>query len=83
MPVYRYRCPKGHDTEELRTYKARQRATDCEVCGARAVYIISAHHAEVDGIYSYAPNLGSPDRFERHRKAIKEGRRTIRGDEDP
>lgn len=81
MPVYVYRCGKQHDTEELRPYAKRMRATECEVCGGRATYVISAHHAEVDGIYSYAPNLGDPAKFERHQKAIREGKRTIRGDE--
>lgn len=82
MPIYSYRCGKGHDTEELRQYKARLRATKCESCGGRAEYIMSAHHQATDGIYSYAPNIGDPAKFERHQKAIREGHRTIRGGDD-
>lgn len=35
--------------------------------------IFSRSHCAPDGVYSYAPNLGDADRFERQRHAIKNG----------
>lgn len=39
--------------------------------------VISRPHVSPDGVYSYAPNLGDPERFERQRAAIKEGQKVI------
>src|SRR5262245_19445847 len=36
MPVYEYRCLRGHVTEELRTVGLRAVAARCIVCGERA-----------------------------------------------
>ena len=73
MPIYEYRCPNGHLTEELRSFKDRNRRVKCDRCGRVAKRIPSAHHAEIDGIYSYAPNVGTEGAFERKRQAIREG----------
>lgn len=40
-------------------------ADPCPDCGAPTEYILSAHHAPPDGIYSYAPNIGTADNYER------------------
>jgi putative FmdB family regulatory protein len=65
MPLYEYRCGEGHTAERLRKFDARDDATRCERCGSAMSRVFSAHHAPVDGIYSYAPNLGDPTAFER------------------
>jgi putative FmdB family regulatory protein len=67
-PLYRYECvdPEcGHVHEEIRKYLARRRPAVCPDCGQRAHYIISAHHQAVDGIYSYAANVGNPELVEK------------------
>lgn len=65
MPIYEYSCPAGHTHERLRKTEHRDLDVACLECGEQAVRVISAHHAEVDGIYSYAPNIGNPEDFER------------------
>lgn len=71
MPLYEYRCAEGHQAECLRKYEARDDPANCETCGAPMRRVISAHHAPVDGIYSYAPNLGTADAFERKRAKMR------------
>jgi len=41
------------------------------------VPIIAAAHVEPDGVHSYAPNIGDPNRFERQQEAIRTGRTVI------
>lgn len=66
MPLYEYRCPDCDRIDErLRRYEDRDSKANCPTCGGRAERIISAHHRQPDGIYSYAPNLGNPADFER------------------
>ncbi len=76
MPLYLYVCPYGHRHETLRRYESRLDSSPCPTCGAPADYVISAHHAVPDGVYSYAPNLGSASNYERkhelHRKQQEE-----------
>ena len=64
-PLYEYQCGEGHRAERLRRYEARDEPTTCDRCGSAMRRVMSAHHAPVDGIYSYAPNLGSASDFER------------------
>lgn len=64
-PLYEYRCEAGHVSEELRRYLERDRAIVCPECGQRAKRVPSAHHRQPDGIYSYAPNIGSASDYER------------------
>lgn len=80
MPLYEYRCASGHVTEKLRRYLERDRPVVCPECDMEARRIPSAHHRQPDGIYSYAPNLGDPNRFERQQQAIRDRKRTIDGD---
>lgn len=76
MPLYAYRCPYGHEHENLRSYEQRMTADPCPTCGAPTEYIISAPHVEPDGVHSYCPNIGSADNYERkhekHRKQLEE-----------
>lgn len=64
MPLYEYRCPERHSRERIRKYEDRDAVLICG-CGEPMRRVVSAHHAPVDGIYSYAPNLGDPTAFER------------------
>lgn len=66
-PIYEYRCPVGHEAERLRKWEDRDNLTVCALCQAPMNRILSAHHTEPDGIYSYEPNIGSADAFERKR----------------
>lgn len=77
MPIYEYRCGSGHIHEDIRAYQHRNRRTHCPRCKRLARLIPSAHHAEVDGIYSYAPNVGSATAFDRKNQAIAEGKKVI------
>ena len=65
-PIYDYRCPDCDRVDErLRRYDERDYKANCPDCGSRQVRIPSAHHNPPDGVYSYAPNIGSADAFER------------------
>jgi putative FmdB family regulatory protein len=64
MPIYEYRCKQRHRIESLRKFED-QTPEVCTECGETMARIISAHHQAPDGIYSYEPNLGSADAFDR------------------
>lgn len=81
-PLYEYRCGEGHVTIELRSFDERDRVPGCERCGGTTVRVMSVPAKRTDGIYSYAPNTGSEQKFERQREAIKEGRSVIDGAHD-
>ena len=79
MPIYEYACPNGCVAEHLRPYEKRDgRVPPCMAHGKRMKRIPSAHHAEVDGIYSYAPNIGSAARYERQQQAMRDGTQVIK-----
>lgn len=42
MPVYQYRCPKGHLSQKIKEWEHRTTRIDCQQCGLKAEYIISA-----------------------------------------
>lgn len=73
MPCYEYACPKGHRAERYRKMSQRHRELLCPECRKPMHLAVSKPHIEADGIYSYAPNLGTPEAFERKRAAIKDG----------
>lgn len=55
MPLYDYRCEKGHE------FEASQRMTDdaldtCEQCGAPAERVFSIPHASVAGASTFTSN---------------------------
>lgn len=77
MPLYEYRCPEGHVTELVRKMDDRNQPAECRVCNGPAERIVSINYVSPDGIYSYAPNIGDPERFERQREAIKNGQKVI------
>ena len=65
MPLYEYRCPKGHVHERLRKYSERDEPCICVECDEEAKPILSIPHVEPDGVYSHTPNIGSADAFDR------------------
>lgn len=77
MPMWDYTCANGHTEEHVRSIPERDAPFAC-ACGAsmRRVEIARAH-VPPDGVYSYAPNIGDPERFERQREAIRNGTKVI------
>ena len=82
MPIYEYVCPAGHKATQLRAFQERSNPLGCHECGEPMEYVISLPAKRTDGIYSYAPNIGSASRFERHRDAIKRGDKLVDGSFD-
>lgn len=76
MPLYEFRCTQGHAEERLRRYENRDEPLTC-VCGLAMQRVFSRAHCAPDGVYSYAPNIGDADRFERQRQAIKDGTKVL------
>lgn len=72
-PQFEYRCPNRHTQTKLRKFEERDQPLVCE-CGEPMDRIWSAHHAQPDGIYSYEPNIGSADNFERKQAMIERNR---------
>jgi putative FmdB family regulatory protein len=70
MPIYEYKCTEGHVTEHVRSYAKRDEPVACK-CGAETVRLFPLPHVEPDGIYSYAPNIGSKERFEKQQEAMR------------
>ena len=71
MPLYEYKCPNGHIHDRLRKIDERDHPARCLQCDTPAQPIISAPHVMPDGTYSYAPNVGSMDDFDRKRAKIE------------
>lgn len=76
MPLYDFICPNGHALERIVRY-ALADAQTCH-CGAKLQRLMHKPHCSPDGIYSYAPNIGSEERFERKRTAIREGQKLVK-----
>ena len=65
-PIYEYRCQEClEEAEQLRKYEQRDEPMECDSCGGSMLRFLSAPHIGPDGMYSYAPNIGTPDAFER------------------
>jgi len=66
MPMYNYRCPKGHQFEALETMANRQKS-ECFTCGAIANMVISAPRLD--------PNMDTPGaRMSQRRRMEERGR---------
>lgn len=77
MPIFEYACGNGHATETIRSFGRRDEPMTCE-CGLEMKRLeVSRSHVPPDGVYSYAPNIGDPERFERQRAAIHDGKKVI------
>ena len=77
MPIYEYICPHGCTREMLRRFDERDSLPICPVHGEDMEWKPSIPAKRTDGIYSYAPNIGSEQAFERKREALREGQRVI------
>lgn len=75
--IYQYADSEGHIAEKWRKIANRHDPVTCEECGREMTLIISKTHCPPSGVYSYEPNIGSPDAFERRRQAIKDGQKVI------
>lgn len=71
MPLYEYRCVAGHLSTDLRRVADRNDPLPCPQCGLYRELLISAPHIVPDGVYSYAPNIGSADAFEQRQEVIR------------
>jgi hypothetical protein len=82
-PIFEYACEDGHRTETIRPANRRADYLPCAQCGkATTPQFPTRTHCPPDGVYSYAPNIGCPERFERQRQAIKDGTRVIKREPD-
>ena len=72
-PLYEYTCPNDHTTTELVPFDQSLTPIDCPTCGKPAERDFPIPHMPPDGIYSYCPNIGTPEQFER-RKADADAR---------
>jgi putative FmdB family regulatory protein len=84
MPLYDYQCEAGHTMEALRRYDQRDDAPTCS-CGKAMRRTVSRTHVPPDGVYSYAPNMGDANAFERRHEALRKersdtGKRTVLSD---
>jgi hypothetical protein len=66
-----------HIEERWRKMDERHDPVTCKVCGKPMTLIISKTHCPPSGVYSYEPNIGNPEAFERRRQAIKDGTKVI------
>jgi hypothetical protein len=78
MPIFERACSNGHVSDVIRNYDRRDEPVACPECGADTTRLeVSRSHVPPDGDYSYAPNVGDPERFERQRAAIQSGTKVI------
>lgn len=78
MPMFEYECPQGHVDEHIRKYADRDIPVFCLPCGETMTRIEISHgHVPPSGVYSYAPNIGSANQFERRQQALKDGVKVI------
>jgi hypothetical protein len=78
MPLFEFCCPTcAAHVETIRPIDRRDAPMACSCGAAMARVEIAASHVPPDGVYSYAPNIGDPERFERQRQAIRDGVRVI------
>jgi len=71
-PLYDYRCPAcGQTVTRFRKFEDRFDPMIC-ACGVEMTWMFPVPHIEPDGIYSYAPNIGTAESWERKQSKIKE-----------
>jgi len=75
-PLYEYVCQAcGRKIEFLRTVAGRDDPAYCPFCDRGVMEpVISLPAKRTDGIYSYAPNIGNPDKHERWQHDIAKKR---------
>ena len=72
MVLYQYQCESGHESEQFTDMDKRGEPRPCPSCGEPAGRVISAPHVAASGVYSYDPNIGDPQQFDRRHEEIKE-----------
>lgn len=85
MPLYEYACEDGHTAERLRPYEQRDTEAPCPTCQKPTHRLPPRPHCSPDGVYSYAPNMGDANAFERRHEALRKersdtGKRTVLSD---
>jgi len=71
MPLYEYRCIEcGEIITRLCDYELRDDPVGCLICHAETERLFPKPHIGPDGIYSYAPNIGDKDSFDRKQAKI-------------
>lgn len=79
MAIYEYLCPEGHRRERVRRFVAKDAPCDCLECPLPMTRVeVSLPHCLPDGMYSYAPNLGSEKDFARRIDAVRDGQTLIK-----
>ena len=79
MPLYEYRCtPCSKTVTAIRSYPERLDYMTCPQCSAGMEYQFPMTHRQPDGIYSYAPNIGNANDYERRRAALESGQKVIK-----
>lgn len=71
--IYPYRCDNGHTFDLIRKMAERDEPAPCPSCGHNAPRVMHVPHTIPDGVYSYAPNLGSEAAFARRLDAQRNG----------
>jgi putative FmdB family regulatory protein len=71
MVLYQYQCSEGHDSDQFADMDKRNESRPCPKCGKPAERVIAAPHVAPSGVYSYDPNTGDPQEFDRRHEEIK------------
>lgn len=79
MPLYDYKCRCGNVVEKLRKFEYRDDEPLCPRCKEPMSRQVARPHCVPDGMYSYAPNLGDPVKFEKRMEAQRLGKKVIEG----
>ena len=74
-PIYDFSCPScGQQVTRLRKWETRDEPVTCGTCGKPMERLFPIPHCLPDGVYSYAPNIGSAEKFERKQDKIDRNR---------
>jgi len=85
VPIYEYRCPKGH-TFELMQRMSDPPASECQICGARPVDKVlypAALHFKGSGFYSTDYGRGGRKRDAAAKDGDSASTETKKSDEKP
>lgn len=69
--LYQYLCSDGHNSEQFTDMALHSESRTCPQCGGVAIRVLMAAHVPPSGVYSYEPNMGDPDTFDRRHEEIK------------
>jgi len=69
--LYQYRCSEGHESEQFAEMDKRADPRPCPGCGKPAARVLTSPHVAPSGVYSYDPNTGNADTFDRRHEEVK------------